>query len=191
MIGVTEKEKLIYKFEERVETAALPPPPQPRPATVEEVFKHTEIIENAPTIRIDSRSRGSSPDRSVASFQTGRIRPRSYSSHHPSRYSRDVVEERFEESDRIAGPLTVVVPERKSEREIGREIAALEAERRVLRLERDADDKRMRALSVRDRDDVEIVERREIIEERPSREWETVRVEKDRKGRMALVRSTH
>ena len=49
----------------------------------------------------------------------------------------------------------------------------------------------MRALSVRGRDDLDIVERREIIEERPSREWETIRVEKDRKGRMAVVRSTH
>jgi hypothetical protein len=184
-----DKEKTVYKYEEKVETNPLPH--RRSRGNVEEVFKRTEIIENAPTLRIESRSRASSPDRSVASLQVGRTRPRSASSHHPSRYPREVVEERFEESGRIAGPLTLVVPERKSDREIQREIAALEAERRVLRLERESDDTRIRKLSLRDRGDFDVVERREIIDERPSREWETIRVEKDRKGRMALVRSTH
>jgi len=189
---IIEKEKTIYKFEEKVQTN-VPQQPPPRPATgdVEEVYKRTEIIENAPTFHIDSRSRGSSPDHSVASLRVGHTRPRSVSSHHPSRHPREVFEERFEETDRVVGPLTIVAPERKSEREIRREIAALEAEQRALRLEREADDHRVRTLSIRDRDDFDLVERREIIEERPSREWETIRVEKDRKGRMALVRSAH
>jgi len=157
---------------------------------VDEVFKRTEVIENPPALLIESRSRTSSPGRSLAP-RTSRIRARSASSYHPSHYPREVVEERFEESDRIAGPLTLLTPERKSDREIRREIEALEAERRVLRLEREADDRRVRTLSLRDRGDVELVERRDIIEERPSREWETIRVEKDRKGRMALVKSTY
>jgi hypothetical protein len=50
---------------------------------------------------------------------------------------------------------------------------------------------RIREIGVRDRDDFDVVERREVFEERPSRDRETIRVEKDRKGRMALVRSTH
>lgn len=158
---------------------------------MEEVFKRTKIFDYPPASHIESHSHGSSPDRSVASLQIGHTRPRSFSSHHPSRHPREVFEERFEESDRIAGPLTIVEPDRKSDREIRREIAALEAEQRALRFERESDDTRIRTINVRDRDDFDLVERREFIEERPGREWETIRVEKDRKGRMALVRSTH
>ena len=98
----------------------------------------------------------------------------------PPRHSHEHFEERIEESNHIGGPLTVLVPEERrvtrierdvrSEREIKDEIRALEAERRMLRYERDGD--------------FEIVERRE-----PRRE--VIRVEKDRKGRMALVRSAH
>ncbi|KAJ4360441.1 uncharacterized protein N0V89_001004 [Didymosphaeria variabile] len=87
---------------------------------------------------------------------------------------------RIEESNHIGGPLTVLVPEERrvvrrerdirSEREIRDEIRALEDERRMLKYERDGD--------------YEIVERRE-------RPREVIRIEKDRKGRMALVRSAH
>lgn len=89
-------------------------------------------------------------------------------------------EERIEESNHIGGPLTVLVPEERrvtriekeirSERDIKDEIRALEAERRMLKYEREGD--------------FEIIERRE-----PRRE--VVRIEKDRKGRLALVRSAH
>lgn len=101
--------------------------------------------------------------------------------------------EEIEESATVTGPLAVLVPERKSDREIRREILNLEAERRALRLEREADDKRAVSLAIRDRDGYDVVERREVIEERPfrEREKEVIRVEKDRKGRMALVKSTH
>jgi hypothetical protein len=107
--------------------------------------------------------------------------------HHPREF------EEIEESATVAGPLALLVPDRKSDREIRREIASLEAERRALRLERESDDNRAVALSIRDRDGYEVVERREVIEDRPyrEREREVVRVEKDSKGRMALVRSTH
>lgn len=112
------------------------------------------------------------------------------STHH---HGREIIEDRVEESNTIIGPLAIVGAERhsKSDREIRREIASLEAERRALRLEREADEKRAVVLAIRDRDDYEVIERREIIEDRPSREREILRVEKDRKGRMALVRSTH
>ena len=83
-------------------------------------------------------------------------------------------EERIEESNHIGGPLTVLVPEERrivrTERDIKDEIRQLEAERRMLKYERESD--------------FEIIERRE-----PRRE--VVRVEKDRKGRLALVRSAH
>lgn len=58
----------------------------------------------------------------------------------------------------------------RSEREIKEEIRMLEEERRMLKYERDSD--------------YEIVERRE-------KPREVIRIEKDRKGRMALVRSAH
>lgn len=98
----------------------------------------------------------------------------------PRHHHHEHFEERIEESNHIGGPLTVLVPEERrvvrrerdvrSEREIREEIRALEDERRMLKYERDGD--------------FEIVERRE-----PRRE--VIRIEKDRKGRMALVRSAH
>jgi hypothetical protein len=68
--------------------------------------------------------------------------------------------------------LAVVVPSkhRHSDADIRREIALLERERRLLQMERDGD--------------------WEIVDRRP-RERDVYRVEKDRKGRMALVRSAH
>ncbi|KAF2264078.1 hypothetical protein CC78DRAFT_544446 [Lojkania enalia] len=92
---------------------------------------------------------------------------RSVSPHHHG-----LIEERIEESNHINGPLTVLVPDERrvvrSERDIKDEIRALEEERRLLKYERESD--------------------YEIIE-RPRRE--VIRVEKDRRGRMALVRSSH
>jgi len=86
-------------------------------------------------------------------------------------------EERIEESNHIGGPLTVLVPEERrmtrSERDIKEEIRRLEDERRMLKYEREGD--------------YEVVER---IERREPRR-EVVRIDKDRKGRLALVRSAH
>ena len=81
----------------------------------------------------------------------------------------------------VGGPLTVVVPprHRRSERDIKAEIRRLEAEKRALRLERDADIRLVEADRLRDRE-YEIVEPREVI-----------RLEKDRRGNMALVRPSH
>ncbi len=97
-------------------------------------------------------------------------------SHSPPRHEH--FEERVEESNHIHGPITVLVPderrlvrterETRSEREIRDEIRMLEQERRMLKYEREGE--------------YEVVERKE-----PKRE--VVRVDKDRKGRLALVRS--
>lgn len=82
----------------------------------------------------------------------------------------------IERSNAIHGPATSFLPEgrqivrRRSERDIREEIRSLEEERRMLKYERDAD---------RDY---------EFIETRPARR-EVIRVDKDRKGRLALVRS--
>lgn len=103
------------------------------------------------------------------------------------------------------GSAALVVQQReyRSDREIKDEIARLEAERRAVRLEREADRRRDMALRIRERpvDDYQMVEydrrpQREVLdlyerdefrEESPERK--VIRVEKDRKGRMALVRS--
>lgn len=75
------------------------------------------------------------------------------------------------------GPATAFLPEsrqmvrrRRSERDIRDEIRSLEEERRMLKYERDAD--------------LVVLERRD-----PKRE--VIRVDRDRKGRLALVRSAH
>lgn len=79
-------------------------------------------------------------------------------------------EDHFEQSAHINGPLTSLVPRRpRGEREIREEIRSLEEERRLVRFDRETD--------------------YEVVEAKPSRD--VIRVEKDRKGRLALVRSSH
>ena len=106
--------------------------------------------------------------------------------------SRTVFEERIEESAHIGGPLTIVAPRNthhhhRTTSDIKREISSLEAERRAIQLEREAESKMVLAERIRDGDYVEEYE----WVERDRRNRDIVRVEKDRKGRMALVRSTH
>ncbi|KAF2835973.1 hypothetical protein M501DRAFT_997168 [Patellaria atrata CBS 101060] len=97
---------------------------------------------------------------------------------------RTVYEERVEQSGHISGPLTMVLPERRrqSRHDIDDEIRRLEDERRVLKYERDS-----REIQKYERDnrdvDYEFVER--------SKDRDVVRVDRDRKGRLALVRSSH
>lgn len=121
---------------------------------------------------------------------------------------RTVIDERFPPPPPPGAPtmpsaaLVVRDPVYRSDRDIHSEIRALEAERRALRLERDAEEKRDMALRPRDRgyteEELQIIEYRDrprerlFIEERErSPPRNVVRVEKDRKGRMALVRSAH
>ena len=102
-----------------------------------------------------------------------------------------------------SGALVIQERESHSDRDIQREIARLEAERRALRLEREADERRNMAVRIRERteEDYQIVEyeprkAREVLEvyereREKSPPRNVLRVEKDRKGRMALVRSAH
>jgi hypothetical protein len=86
--------------------------------------------------------------------------------------------------------LAVMIPDRHrhSDAMVRREIEDLEAERKALRLERAADWRLVEADRLRD-GEWELVEReRERDRTRPRN---VIRVEKDRKGRMALVRSAH
>jgi hypothetical protein len=118
-----------------------------------------------------------------------------------------VIEERGSPSSHYRSPsshggaLIVQEKEYRSDRDIQQEISRLEAERRALRLEREAEDRRNMAVRIRERSDEEyqLVEyrepNRELLEIVESRERSPprniVRVEKDRKGKMALVRSSH
>ncbi|KAI9693035.1 MAG: hypothetical protein M1822_005030 [Bathelium mastoideum] len=186
-------------------------PPPPPPVPFEEIIERREIIEDAggppppPLTHVSSHHstvvREPSPPESIGSHHSHHThhthrshnthrssRSRSHSTHHTAVVRsvsprREIVEERYEEVEggSIGGPLTVIVPEhrRRSERDIKAEIRRLEAEKRALRLERDADVRLIEADRIRDRE-YEIVEPREVV-----------RVEKDRRGRMALVRSTH
>jgi hypothetical protein len=97
-----------------------------------------------------------------------------------------------------SGALVHQEREFRSQRDIEHEIRALELERRALRLEREDQDRM--ALRVRDRsEDYQLVEYRDrrdreilpIVERNPSPPRNVIRVEKDRKGRLALVRSAH
>lgn len=124
--------------------------------------------------------RGSSPARTAYSHHT-------HHTHHPHEEIRFVEKDQVVESNHIAGPLTVLSPSNRhrDQDEIRGEIRELERERRMLRSERER---------VTD-SDYELVERVDRWDDEPrrnrARSKSVVRVEKDRKGRMALVRSTH
>ncbi|KAI5266815.1 hypothetical protein E4T47_08203 [Aureobasidium subglaciale] len=99
-------------------------------------------------------------------------------------------------------PMTIVLPERRREhsRDVHAEVRALEAEARALRLEREAQHHHhgQIVLAQPQQSGYEMVEYRErrpdreiveYVERDRSPKREVIRVEKDRKGRMALVRS--
>lgn len=126
----------------------------------------------------------------------------------PEYYEREerIVEERTPAShhhhhDHHGGALIVQERDYRSDRDINAEIRALETERRALRFEREAEQKRDMAVRLRERrsaDDLQLVEYRRpareemvVYEREKSPPRNVIRVEKDRKGRMALVRSAH
>ncbi|KAI4755138.1 hypothetical protein E4T52_12877 [Aureobasidium sp. EXF-3400] len=100
-------------------------------------------------------------------------------------------------------PMTIVLPERRREhsRDVHAEVRALEAEARALRLEREAQQHHHHGQIIVAQPQQAGYEMVEYRERRPDREIveyverdrspkrEVIRVEKDRKGRMALVRS--
>lgn len=108
------------------------------------------------------------------------------------------VDEEVGESNNIAtGPLALVVPHhsKKDEKTIKAEIRALEAEKKMLKYEREIEREHRKASRYKDghrsSDGDVIIERSnrhrepEIVIERPEKE---IKVEKDKKGRMAFVR---
>lgn len=186
--------------------------------------------------RTDNQSRHSSPDSHTTKARSHRSRSTrpSRSGNEFFEERKTVIEERnpappsfppaptfFEERKTVveeSGTLsprspshggTMVLQEReyRSDRDIQGEIAKLEAERRALRLEREAEERRDLAVRIRERpeDEYQLVEYRsrepregrEVLTLYDERERErspprnVLRVEKDRKGRMALVRSAH
>ncbi|KAF2656894.1 hypothetical protein K491DRAFT_691568 [Lophiostoma macrostomum CBS 122681] len=184
-------EKTTYVYEEKTVVDAPPPPPSmhsahppppsmhsahpPPPPPPETFYPPPETIYPPPPPTV---IHAPPPPPSIHHSHAPPPPPSHYSqsvrSASPPRH--EVYEERFEESNHIGGPLTVLVPNRgdheqritrierdvRSERDIKDEIRQLEAERRMLKYERETD--------------YEVIERRE-----PRRE--VVRIEKDRKGR--------
>jgi hypothetical protein len=135
------------------------------------------VIERSP-----SRHRSGSRVREeiIEKREVSRTRPRSASVRYrrqssPVRFveRRDVIED-FNSSDVHVGPLVLVEPRRRGDREIREEILDLEGDREVVRLER------------RPVGSMEIIKDK-IIDRGDGRE-EVIEVRKDRKGTMSLAR---
>ena len=171
-----EERKSVYETRSPPPPPAVPPPPQ-------------TYYEQRQTVVEEREGETLSPTHSHQSYHT---RSPSHHHHHHDH-----------------GSLVLQEREYRSDRDIQTEISKLEAERRSLRLEREADEMRGSALTVRDRpaEEYQLVEynhphrarevlpiyererERERRDSSPSRN--VTRVEKDRKGRMALVRSSN
>jgi hypothetical protein len=95
---------------------------------------------------------------------------------------RTIIEERVPPPSN-AGTLVVQEREYRSQRDIEAE----DQDKMALRV-RDKTDEEYQLVEYRDRRDREIIP---IVERNPSPPRNVIRVEKDRKGRMALVRSAH
>lgn len=108
---------------------------------------------------------------------------RSKSRHRSKSISGALVEEVEQSNPMHTGPLALVIPHKKeerNERDIKAEIKELEAEKRRLRKEREHEHRR--SSKYEDREEGEI-----IIERRGGKERE-IKVEKDRRGNLAFVR---
>lgn len=197
------EKKKVYRFEQPAEDAVPPPP-----VGEHEVLERTEWI-NPPTV-IERRG---SPSAKSSISQMPRSRSRRTSSPAPLappppaapeyyEERKTIIEERAPSHHHHAGSLVLSERHHQSDRDINQEIRALEAERRALRLERDAEQKRDLAMRIRDpsSEEFQMVEYRNrsrprgdlvVYEREKSPPRNVIRVEKDRKGRMALVRSSH
>jgi hypothetical protein len=171
-------EKTTYVYEDKAESVAPPPPPPqeffaPPPPSVIHAPPPPPSIHAQPA---PPMMYAPPPPASVyAQPPPQSVYAQSVRHPSPPRQHEEYVE--IERSAAIHGPATSFLPEGRhlvrrddyrSERDIKDEIRMLEDERRMLKYERETD--------------YEIIERRE-----PKRE--VVRVDKDRKGRLALVRS--
>jgi len=158
-----------------------PPPVEPTDEIIQ--TRTTKIIENptpeeyAKYAEKESSSSSSSSESEVEKIVRTKKSRKSTHSRRRARSSHRTVEE---DEEFIGGPLAVVVPERrrKSERDIQAEIRSLELEKKALKLEREAEQRRARAEKIRE-SEYEVVNRKDRGE---------VRVEKDRRGRLAIVR---
>nr|POE54479.1 hypothetical protein CFP56_41417 [Quercus suber] len=228
-----KSEKKIYRFEENSEEIDIPAPPAAeREEIVRTEWRNPPTIRASSPSVYSATTRQASPARTHRTHRTSRSRARSRATSRPASFyeerrtvieepgpppapvapvpeaggdfyeSRTIIEERTPQSH-PSGALVVQERDYRSDRDINAEIRALEAERRALRLEREAEEKRDMALRLREHredDEFQLVEYRErrpdrevleVVEREKSPPRNVVRVEKDRKGRMALVRSTH
>ncbi|KAI4690456.1 hypothetical protein J4E81_007610 [Alternaria sp. BMP 2799] len=183
-----KEEKITYVYEEKVEDAPPPPPSIAPPASViappppppQEFQPPPPSVVHAPPPPPQSVYQQPPPQMVYApSHHAPTVYAPSERAPSPSIHEH----ERYVEIDRSAaihGPATAFLPEgrqlvrrddRRSEREIRDEIRFLEEERRMLKYEREGD---------REYEFVERTPRKEVM-----------RVDRDRKGRLALVRSAH
>ncbi|KAK4628773.1 hypothetical protein CLAFUW4_08061 [Fulvia fulva] len=218
------EKKKVYHFEEKIEeTTGVPPPPVGEHEHVERTewinppsiayarsHRAKSVRESSPTMTSISRrspprskSRGGTvyEERKTVIEET-RSPPPPPPPGPPEFYEerKTVIEERAPSHNH--GTLVLSEHSHRSDRDINGEIRALEAERRALRLEREAEERRDMALRLRahPEEEYQLVEYRDrsrpreemvVYERERSPPRNVIRVEKDRKGRMALVRSTH
>lgn len=126
--------------------------------------------------RSGSEKRELSPIEIIRKPSRSRHRSKSIAGH-----KSEYIEEEIGESNSMHGPLALIQPKshhhhHRDERSIKAEIRALEAEKEALKLERKIEKEHRKA--ERYRDEEIIIERRDDV----------VKIEKDRKGRMSLVR---
>lgn len=144
-----------------------------RPTRSEKGAGHTE------------RESARSEKRSLSPVEIHREPSRSRRGSHSHRRSRSTAapkseyfeEEIIEESNSMHGPLAIIAPrERRDERSIKAEIRALEAEKKMLKHEREAEREHRKADRYKDGEEI-IIERDRGL-----------KIERDRKGRLSLVR---
>lgn len=204
------QDRVVYKFAEtklleapepELEPLFYPPPPasvheEPPPVEIIETVT-TKIIENPTPLEISKFEKEEKSEVQFAHSVAGSVRspsPGKRSRRGHSRSRREEIIEHEEAESHIGGPLTLVVSERRhrKDRDIKAEIKALEAEKRALKYEREAEEKRRKG----EREYEEKLEKaREVRESEyeivEHKEKDVVRVEKDRRGRLALVRPSH
>ncbi|SMR52697.1 unnamed protein product [Zymoseptoria tritici ST99CH_1E4] len=218
------EKKKVYRFEKTVEEeAAVPPPPVGEreeiertewinPPTVLMGGRAKSVRDASPSAKSSISRRGSPRNRRPSSPGTYVERQTIYEQNlappapppipAPAEYYEErIVEERAPSSHRHRSAShggALVVQERsdyRSDRDINQEIRALESERRALKLEREAEEKREMALRLRERpaEEFQMVEYREprrgeelVIYEREREKSpvrNVIRVEKDRKAK--------
>ncbi|KAL8914557.1 MAG: hypothetical protein Q9171_000910 [Xanthocarpia ochracea] len=169
-------------IERRTEIIVAPPPPPNIPPSIRDWDDGHSAIK-AGSVKGNHSSSSSPQLEIVRSPSRSRHRSRSNAA---SR--KEVIIEEVGVSNAIGSvpEMQLVVPHRsksthRDERSIKAEIRALEAEKKALKYEREIEKEEKKAQRYRDRDG-------DVIIERVKDRGEAVKIEKDRKGRMSLVR---